>query len=54
LGFLSALGSLVRTETHNVALLLFEFEEVFFVAVGFVVVLIYLFYVKYPYNRDID
>ena len=51
---LSALKSLVMTETHNVALLLFEFEEVFAVAVGFMIVLMYLFYFKYPYNKEFE
>jgi len=54
LGFLSALKSLVMTEIHDIAVLLFEFEEVLVVAVGFMIVLIYLFYVKYPYNKDIE
>jgi hypothetical protein len=51
---LSALKSLVMTETHDVALLLFEFEEVFAVAVGFMIVLMYLFYFKYPYNKEFE
>jgi hypothetical protein len=54
LGFLSALGSLVTEQTHDLSLLIFEFEEVFAVAVGFMIVLMYLFYVKYPYNKDIE
>ncbi len=54
MGYLSALRSLVMTETHDLSLLIFEFEEVFAVAVGFMIVLIYLFYVKYPYNKDIE
>jgi len=54
LEFLSALKSLVMTEIHDIAVLLFEFEEVLVVAVGFMIVLIYLFYVKYPYNKDIE
>lgn len=54
MGFLSALKSLVMTETHDMAVLLFEFEEVLVVAVGFMIVLMYLFYVKYPYNKDIE
>ena len=52
MGFLSALRSLVMAETHDVALLLFEFEEVLVVAVGFMIVLVYLFYFKYPYNKE--
>lgn len=54
LGFLSALRSLVMTQTHDLSLLIFEFEEVFVVAVGFMIVLMYLFYVRYPYNRDVE
>ncbi|MCK4437901.1 hypothetical protein KAV47_02400 [Candidatus Bathyarchaeota archaeon] len=54
LGFLSVLKSLVMKETHDLAVLFFEFEEVLVVAVGFMIVLIYLFYVKYPYNKDIE
>jgi hypothetical protein len=54
LGFLSALKSLVMTETHDIAVLLFEFEEVLVVAVGFMIVLMYLFYFKYPYNKDFE
>jgi hypothetical protein len=52
LGFLSALKPLVMEETHDLALLLFEFEEVFAVAVGFIIVLMYLFYFRYPYNKE--
>ncbi len=54
MGFASALKSLVMEKTHDLSLLIFEFEEVFVVAVGFMIVLIYLFYVKYPYNKDIQ
>ena len=54
MGFLSALKSLVMAETHDVALLLFEFEEVLVVAVGFMIVLMYLFYFKYPYNKEFE
>jgi len=54
MGVFSALKSLVMTETHDMTVLIFEFEEVFLVAVGFMIVLMYLFYVKYPYNKDIE
>ncbi len=54
MGFLSALKSLVMAETHDISLLIFEFEEVLAVAVGFMIVLMYLFYVKYPYNKGIE
>jgi len=52
MGFASALKSLVMEQTHDLSLLIFEFEEVFAVAVGFMIVLIYFFYFKYPYNKD--
>jgi hypothetical protein len=52
MGFASALKSLVMAETHDLSLLIFEFEEVFAVAVGFMIFLIYVFYFKYPYNKD--
>jgi hypothetical protein len=52
LGFASALKSLITEQTHDLSLLIFEFEEVFAVAVGFMIILIYLFYFKYPYNKD--
>ncbi|MCW4048969.1 MAG: hypothetical protein NWE89_04455 [Candidatus Bathyarchaeota archaeon] len=51
---MSTLMSLVGYETHDTALLLFEFEEVLVVALGFMFVLMYLFYVKYPYNKNIE
>jgi len=52
MGFASVLRSLVMAETHDLSLLIFEFEEVFAVAVGFMIVLIYVFYFRYPYNKD--
>ena len=54
MGFLSVLKSLVMTETHDMAVLLFEFEEVLVVAVGFMIVLVYFFYYKYPYNKEFE
>ena len=53
-GILSIMASLVGMQNHNTSLLLFEFEELFAVATGFVILLMYLFYVKYPYNKDFD
>lgn len=38
----------------DTALLFFEFEEVLAVAVAFMLILIYLFYVKYPYDKDLN
>ena len=49
---LSALLSMVAEETHDLSLLLFEFEEVVFVGIGFLALLMYLFYVRYPYNKE--
>ena len=54
MGFLSALRSLVMTETHDVAVLLFEFEEVLVVAAAFMILLVYFFYYKYPYNKEFE
>ena len=49
---LSALLSLIAEETHDMSLLFLEFEEVAIVATGFLFLLMYLFYVKYPYNKE--
>lgn len=31
-----------------------EFEYILIIAVAFVVLLMYLFYVKYPYNKNLE
>ena len=49
---LSDLISLIAEETHDMSLLFLEFEEVVLVAAGFLALLIYVFYVKYPYNKE--
>ena len=49
---LSTILSIVAEETHDMSLLLLEFEEVVFVGIGFLGLLMYLFYVRYPYNRE--
>jgi len=49
---LSTLLSLVAEETHDMSLLLREFEVVVIVVVGFLAFLMYLFYVRYPYHKD--
>jgi len=36
----------------DIATLFFEFEEVLIVAALFMITLIYLFYIKYPYDKD--
>jgi len=36
----------------DTATLFFEFEEVLIVAAIFMITLIYLFYIKYPYDKD--
>jgi hypothetical protein len=38
----------------DTATLFFEFEEVLVVAGVFMLTLIYLFYFKYPYDKDLD
>lgn len=40
--------------TTDAALLLFEFEEVLVVAAVFMMILIYAFYIKWPYDKDLD
>ena len=49
---LSALLSMVAAETHDMSLLFLEFEEVVIVGLGFLALLMYVFYVKYPYNKE--
>ncbi len=34
--------------------LFLEFEYIFAIAVIFIMALMYLFYVKYPYDKDLD
>ena len=52
MGLLSTILSLVATEQHDLSVLFFEFEEVLVVGTGFLLILMYLFYVKYPYNKE--
>jgi len=52
MGLTSGLLSLIAAQQHNVSVLFFEFEELALIAGGFLVFLIYLFYVKYPYNQE--
>lgn len=47
------LASSIRYQT-DAATLLLEFEEVFAVAVGFLLILMYVFYVKIPFNQDLE
>ena len=49
---ISSLLSRVAEQVHDQALLFFEFEEVVVVAVGLLFVLMYAFYVKWPYNQE--
>ena len=49
---ISALLSKVAEQVHDQALLFFEFEEVAVVATGFLIILMYAFYVKWPYNKE--
>jgi hypothetical protein len=52
MGILSTILSFVATQQHDTVVLFFEFEEVAFVATGFLLLLMYLFYVRYPYNKE--
>ena len=52
MGVLSAILSFVAAEQHNTSILFLEFEEVAVVATGFLVLLMYLFYLRYPYNKE--
>ncbi len=54
MGLISSIISFVSAQQHNQTVLFFEFEEVALVATGFLVLLMYLFYVRYPYNKDIE
>ena len=49
----SLLASSIQNQT-DAATLLLEFEEVFVVAVGFLLILMYVFYVKIPFNQDLE
>ena len=49
---LASLLSLIAEETHDMGLLFLEFEEVVIAAVGFLAILMYVFYMKYPYNKE--
>jgi hypothetical protein len=52
MGILSAILNYMTTQQHDTSILFLEFEEVVIVAVGFLALLMYLFYVKYPYNKE--
>lgn len=52
MGILSTIISFVATQQHNTSILFLEFEELAMVAVGFLGLLMYLFYVRYPYNKE--
>lgn len=52
MGLLSSILSFVAAQQHDTSILFLEFEEVAIVAGGFLVLLMYLFYVKYPYNKE--
>jgi hypothetical protein len=52
MGMLTLIKSLISSQQHDTSILFLEFEEVVIVAVGFLILLMYLFYVKYPYNKE--
>jgi hypothetical protein len=47
-----ALISLAQERATDISVLLLEFEEIFAVAAGFILVLMYLFYVRYSYDKE--
>jgi hypothetical protein len=52
MGIVSMIQYFVATQQHDTSILFLEFEEVALAAVGFLALLMYLFYVKYPYNKE--
>lgn len=52
MGLLSTIISFVAAQQHNTSVLFLEFEELALVAAGFLGLLMYLFYVRYPYNKE--
>ena len=54
MGLLSVITSFIASQQYNTSVLFLEFEELAIVAAGFLGVLMYLFYVRYPYNREED
>jgi hypothetical protein len=52
MGLLSTIISFVASQQHNTSVLFLEFEELALVAAGFLGLLMYLFYVRYPYNKE--
>ena len=52
MGLVSTIISFVATQQHNTSVLFLEFEELALVAAGFLGLLMYLFYVRYPYNKE--
>jgi hypothetical protein len=52
MGILSTLMSFIAAQQHDTSILFLEFEEVALVATGFLILLMYLFYVRYPYNKE--
>lgn len=52
MGLFSTIISFVATQQYNTSVLFLEFEELALVAAGLLGLLMYLFYVKYPYNKE--
>ena len=52
MGILSNLITLISSQQQDTSILFLEFEEVALIATGFLALLMYLFYVRYPYNRE--
>lgn len=49
---INSLLTLVQERTTDIGILFLEFEEVFAVAAGFLLLLMYLFYVRYGYDKE--
>jgi hypothetical protein len=52
-----SLIDLIRAAVHtqtDISVLFLEFEEVLIIAIGFMLILMYLFYYKYPVNKDLE
>jgi len=52
-----SLIDLIKSAAHtqtDVSILFLEFEEVLIIATGFMLLLMYLFYFKYPVNKDLE
>jgi hypothetical protein len=52
MGLLSTIITFIAAQQHDTSILFLEFEEIALAMTFFLGLLIYLFYVKYPYNKE--